>query len=627
MPRYNRLPEYVALTALGAVVAYLIYDLHRRNQVERVAVPVRETRRVLVPVTGPRHPVLFNRFPQQRIDLTAGYRHPVPPDNRWMEYLPANILPAYQSMGQELDADRFEGLDVIDVVQGNYPKDQEHDSWRGQPLALSKIIARAGPNVVALCQGKGNPFSTGLLIAPDLVLTTRHSIAGMRISNLSVVNNYQALSTEEIILKTALHSVLYIAELGKDIDYTILRLAKPFPGIAPIPLELDSTQTDGEKAALIHHPSGRPKQVTVDYSPSSNYHAYAFSGMHVTRRGSSGGVYLTASGRAVALHCLHDNQTATAVWMNDIYHESKMMQAIYGRNPSHPVQGVATDIEQLDYLEPRYADLESWLEHIGSPPKFNTIYAINPRNGFSRNHIIPQGDMEFLWLMAQENSKLQQVLKPLLDLRLKDTTDFERTAWACWNIFFGPGDTIRCDKAEEGFEHKPINFNNEHWQTLEKLYDLIQNCWQKRCELEKHPQFSKYRKTLRTMMEGGKDDDGNVYDGYAIFPNEAELSGRVADVQESGAFHRVLKEDELTTDYVTAQQQIVDHLRAEGGKLSRISSIYHYREDEWVGCNTRAGMAAKKVHLTVADGHAHPCCHIKVPKPQQGEGKRKAKKT
>lgn len=173
-------------------------------------------------------------------------------------------------------------------------------------INVLELGIRAAKAVVYL---KGSPsggkfkVGTGFMIASDLLMSNNHVICNAaEAETTKYVFNYQ-LNCEgklsETLLAQALPGGLFYT--NAEIDYTIVQL-KDLPPFGK-PLILKDLQVDkGDRVAIIQHPGGEPKQISMQ----NNFVAYADARqvqyITSTKGGSSGSPVFNNDFEVVAIH-------------------------------------------------------------------------------------------------------------------------------------------------------------------------------------------------------------------------------------------------------------------------------------------------------------------------------------
>ena len=111
-------------------------------------------------------------------------------------------------------------------------------------------------------------YSTGALIAPDLVLTCHHCLHHQddlrRAVGVEIWKDFQ-LNLANAPMEVDTRSGLVDTILGDHAsDWAVVRLAQPFPVALPLSLRIPSQAARvGDHVSIIHHPSGRSKKVSL----------------------------------------------------------------------------------------------------------------------------------------------------------------------------------------------------------------------------------------------------------------------------------------------------------------------------------------------------------------------------
>lgn len=389
----------------------------------------------------------------------------------------------YATYQPRLNVTRLRQTHIYQILNDHYSKEYAIKNPRieafGSPIsAVEDVVKRIESNIVAIGLCKGEPIGTGLLIAPNLVLTARHCIEGIQPSNLAAITNFQEVDNGMDF--GTQYKINGFVEEDIQLDYVILELNDSSPYFSPF--EIDLSGNLSKESIFFHHPSGGPKKVSVHENVSSDYMLLAQSSYHDTEKGSSGGVYVNASAKVTAMHCLGRNNTQLvtyASFMSNIWEKSNVMRSIFsengnyeGGNPRYTVRNNHLSITDFNYWRERSTRLSIIPDH---PARF-----------FSYHHIIPITDMEFLWMISKENSKLDSLLKSL-SCDSNEVVDshgrltINAVGWMPWNLFVGPDNSCRINDPGESIETiRPATFHEELWRHIMLLNDGIQEAWKVR---------------------------------------------------------------------------------------------------------------------------------------------------
>lgn len=398
---------------------------------------------------------------------------------------------------QQLDISRLEKTHIKDVLSGKYSK--SHTTLLAQgclTTPISEIVKKCHRQVGALTFDKGLPFGSGVLVAPNLFLTARHCIEGKNVSHLNIRFQHQVEFSKQLgddfLVMSENYKVSCIAESSDTLDFAILELEKPNPNFAPHLLNFSENPPLGS-SALIHHPDGGPKMVSVHGNLSSGkYLSVGVHGYYDSSRGSSGAPYISAKGVIFALHIAFDGNHTNALKLSEIMHESIMLKGKAGAANQCSMFVQAPLYHQATFLPELFLRKTlCYLERVGLPRDSGFP---STKRGMARHHIIPIGQMEFLWLLGQENKNLKEIIK---SLALSERQEIEYLAWAPWNLFTGPDDrfddptkdgagrSMNLAALEQKIERRrPQSFPNSLWDSVKDLGRQIKICWNFRKEFQ-----------------------------------------------------------------------------------------------------------------------------------------------
>ncbi len=114
------------------------------------------------------------------------------------------------------------------------------------------------------------------------------------------------------------------------------------------------------------------------------------------------------------------------------------------------------------------------------PPKLEVMITLEQ----DYYRIIPDGELQFLWLLGKETIKIGNELR--LCVYRSNGYSVDSLRWAPWNLFAGPATTYRFDyNPEVGENSKPLSFDKDLWDAVHKLRESIEMCWLARLHLNK----------------------------------------------------------------------------------------------------------------------------------------------
>ncbi len=470
------------------------------------------------------------RIREHDISLTGGEHQASDEEiamaRRYNSVIPFNAVHThFATLAPKLNVKRLEKSHVLDVLQRRYPRYVPVLRTLDEIIPIESAVSRVQANVCAIAKGKGTPFASGLLIANDLLLTARHCVEEIDVGRLSVCLGYQL--TEQGLPSGERIPIESVLESDSDLDYVIVKLSQPITNFVPV--EFSFVNSHDDESILIHHPSGGPKKVSVHASMQSQYYQYRFSAFHDSWKGSSGAVYIDARGRIFALHTMFNHGGTNATWMQSIYEASPLFQAVLNLSPSSVTVYPSTYLRSTLKTRSQYHEVKLDNRHLFLHPldKIGPFFAQKTYFDQERHHIIPDGDMQFLWLLGRECPKLGKLLTSMC-YQILDEEDDERDSinvieWAPWNIFVGPGkknkygiDT-RADDPHDGDipeKVRPPSFNEDLWAALKVLHKQIDDCWY-------------HRQKLFQRLNDGVPSDWAGYRGRAI-PGLARYHRRTA---------------------------------------------------------------------------------------------------
>lgn len=191
------------------------------------------------------------------------------------------------------------------------------------PASLLQILAQR-ERAVAIVTAEGIDYSgsegrwsgTGFLVGPNLFLTNHHVLNSASVARSAKVEFNYAISPENLLLGNAARpratqaftldpGRLFVTSPAKDgLDYTFVWIENAaHTAFGSIPMERSSfTVDEGSQAFVIHHPDGRPKEVSLDDTDIIGIKTRIIHYTSDTMRGSSGAPVFDHRGRLIALH-------------------------------------------------------------------------------------------------------------------------------------------------------------------------------------------------------------------------------------------------------------------------------------------------------------------------------------
>mmetsp|Transcript_20575 Transcript_20575/g.18725 ORF Transcript_20575/g.18725 Transcript_20575/m.18725 type:complete len:571 (-) Transcript_20575:72-1784(-) len=458
---------------------------------------------------------------------------------------------------------------------------------------VKNIVNKIQWNIVALCHNNLFPlsFGTGLLIRSNILITARHCIEGEDIRSLVVRIGYQmnkdfyasdnkdgsSSDVNEVDTVNVEDNNVGNLNFGKCVkikgiieengfqDYVILLLEKEIEEFQTI--QFDTTETNVyDSVIFLHHPYGGPKKVSVNETKGNSNVAIAYSGFQDSYKGSSGGVYVLSTGNIFAIHVLNFQNSTHGLLLSEIVKESKIFNKIITTNEE--ITSVV-EIFVLPEYEGQY-DLNQYLEVLRKKPDNfpllrNELREQNNQKKLANHHIISIGRLEFLWMLKFEYEPLNNVLKKL-SFQSNDSANsiskliVNNLIWAPWNIFVGPDPTLRCDDmGDVGMEKCPLSFDINLWNSIKNVYDDIELCWNKRCQIT---QINR-KKHIKLIDKNGD---------YAV-----ELKECIAEEL------KIKKNKNLNSEYRTNLIKLLTSLRqlVEYNNRRKVNYIHWTNDTDW----------------------------------------------
>jgi hypothetical protein len=271
---------------------------------------------------------------------------------------------------------------------------------------------------------------------------------------------------------------------------------------------------------------------------------------------------------------LHNGSTTGVRWIKDIYEKSDILPKLYDENGTYK-NVVLDDPEMLVVPLPlapgRFSEeYIDEIERVDKPLGFEAEFGLLP-TGHARHHIIPAGDMGFLWFMGEENDNIRHLLQ---DISYKKLGTIESVEWAPWNLFIGPDnrprDPVNGDPGEGAEPIRPLSYSEPLWNKIQILYQQIQKCWEERRKLS----FAISSETADSIT--------------------ANFRSKEIDEMESGNSKNLgemkLKKTSKTTSIVDAKKQYLSTQKELFYSLVEIRKITHrnmvssphpYAQDDW----------------------------------------------
>lgn len=181
--------------------------------------------------------------------------------------------------------------------------------------AWLRIMAEISEATCRIESPAGNPIGTGVLVAPDYVLTNYH-VAKLWTNDANAVCRFgyarsaagtdagelQALAPENAKVASSVDDT--VAALfrpnGPVLDYALLKLAASITNTAPIPVRPGRNAVVNTPALIVQHPSGDPQQLALGKFLATSGERWQYDAD--TLGGSSGSGVFNQKLELVALH-------------------------------------------------------------------------------------------------------------------------------------------------------------------------------------------------------------------------------------------------------------------------------------------------------------------------------------
>lgn len=386
---------------------------------------------------------------------------------------------------------------------------KEHIEDIGFQHCAFNIIQNISSRIVAISLGRGEPLGTGLLLNSNLVLTARHCVEGRRLSDFTVRRSYQKIGGLMNLANPV--TISGCVEQNEQLDYAILLTNQPFRyNVENIINFVEEDLSQSQYSLFFHHPNGGAKKVSLHRSLGGCNEG--FSSFHDTEKGSSGGIYVSLRGNIFAMHSLRFNGTTYPILIRDIIHSSIFLQKIINDEPVNTLRSES-------YLKPSNSQNRPYWERVCNPiPHQNVdrfgIYG--QRIDLTHHHIIPIGDMQFLWIIAKETPLIERFIISNQLYFSYERGNYEFTinslAYAPWDLFTGP--TKRSDDPGGLPElNKPRNFPRELWDKVHILRCRLNQMWDARFNLyNQFIQIQRDQDEFRTQLVHDSDIHEHEYE-------------------------------------------------------------------------------------------------------------------
>ncbi|MCV9963376.1 trypsin-like peptidase domain-containing protein [Pararhizobium sp. BT-229] len=200
------------------------------------------------------------------------------------------------------------------------------------PAALLQVLAdRRRAVAIITAEGldfRGEPSAwsgTGFLVAPNILLTNHHVLNSREVASSARVEFNYEVSPENVLVGSsarpqAIQSfsldpqrLFVTSPLDGGLDYTFVWIeGGAHSAFGAIPMERASFTVDkGDQAFIIHHPDGRPKEVSLDDTEILHIDSKIIHYASDTEGGSSGSCVFDKRGRLIAVHHASVEKTAT----------------------------------------------------------------------------------------------------------------------------------------------------------------------------------------------------------------------------------------------------------------------------------------------------------------------------
>ncbi len=208
--------------------------------------------------------------------------------------VPANTQTfVYQSPQGHFPVTRLAQTDILKAIQDN-PVDDGH--LRGPfDRSLAEVLTPIKESV-GIMLNNNKQLGSCTLISANLAIIPCHCIEG--IADVRELKVDFGFCLGGIIKEYSVKSIL---EYDQDLDFAII-LLDGNPGIQHGYPDLCFSQTVYAVPALLHHPLGKPLQVSIHTFDQTLYQSHYLSTFHDSHYGSSGGAYISPSRTLVAIH-------------------------------------------------------------------------------------------------------------------------------------------------------------------------------------------------------------------------------------------------------------------------------------------------------------------------------------
>lgn len=165
-------------------------------------------------------------------------------------------------------------------------------------VSIAETLRSTWPSVGKMTHG-AKQVGTCSLISANMAIIPSHCIEDLDVREL--VATFGQVRDQEGVRRGQSYRVQYVLEHDPNLDYAIVQI-EGTPGLDFGYLPFDPESEAYSPPALLHHPLGKPLQVSVHTFVQTQYQTSLLATFHDSDYGSSGGAYISPSGRFIALH-------------------------------------------------------------------------------------------------------------------------------------------------------------------------------------------------------------------------------------------------------------------------------------------------------------------------------------